>query len=441
MSYYNNSSQRFIPGITNTQVARKIKMTIPGKLFIGILLVVIFEGAFRKWISASLTNPLVFFRDAMALYGIFWAIKRKRLNFTQTGTQILWLWTALLLLWGLLQLLVNQSSPLIFIVGMRFWLLYLWFAYAAAISMTEHDFNSIIKIILTLLLLLTPLTVMQHLLPPSSFLNKQVGGDAGNVFLVADGVVRTTSTFSFTAGNTTFLAFASPFALAMLTSNRKLWKSKWMPKICFLALGIGTMVSGSRGSFVSFLILFIIYLIFSVMYSKSSKKVSTIVILIISTAMLASIPFIFTRAVEATQDRIELAADSEDVTGRVLSTFSFGNTSINLIGYGFGAGTNFAGISNETRFSLGEGEMQRTALEGGIPGLLFIFLKFFIALAGVLKSISIAKSTGNSLPFMLWITIILVFFTWPIMLQLTINTLGFLLLSLAITSLKLNKKY
>jgi hypothetical protein len=323
---------------------------------------------------------------------------------------------------------------------MRFWLLYLWFSYAAALSLTERDFYFIEKIILILLLVMVPLTIMQHFSPPSSFLNKQVGDDESEIFLVASGIVRTTGTFSFTTGNTTFLAFAAPFALALLTSRKKLWRFKWMPEIFVLALGIGTMVSGSRSAFVVFAMLFFIYLLASIIYSKGKKRGSTLIILIITILMLSLIPLLFSRAFEANQERVETAAESENTTARVAGMFSFGSNSIDdisLIGYGFGAGTNFAGKINKTKFSLGETEMARTIMEAGIFGFIYFFLKIFIIIFGLLKSLLIIRKFGNSLPFMLWITTGIAFFTWSITLQLTVNTFGFLLLGLAVSSLRL----
>jgi hypothetical protein len=443
--YYNNTSHSPILSSGKFNVASKSRATMMGKIFVAILLVVVFEGSVRKWVSVSFTNPLVLLRDAMALFGIFFAVKNNFLKFTQFGTQILWFWTAILLLWGMLQVIINQSSPLIFIIGMRFWLLYLWFAYAAAISMTEQDFDFIIKIILLLLLMMAPLTVMQHFLPPFSFLNKQVGGDEGEVFMVSADIVRTTGTFSFTAGNTTFLAFAAPFALAMLASNKKLWKFKWMSQIFILALGITTMVSGSRTAFVTLILLFSIYLVISLVYSKNKKRGSTIVMIIAMTSMLALIPFVFSRALNATQERVESASQQENLNDRIFSLL-FGEPGVyenlSLVGHGFGSGTNFAGVvaTGKRTFLLAETEMARTILEGGMIGFLFVFLKLFIIFIGLKKSLIIAKKTGNSLPFMLWITVGLALLSWSIILQLTINTLGFLLLGMAIASLCLFSK-
>lgn len=413
------------------------RLSTIGKIFIGILFIVVFEGALRKWISSTLTNPLVLLRDALALCGIYWALKSGHLNFKKSGAQILLIWTVIFLIWGLLQTIVNQSSPLIFIIGARFWLLYLWFGYAAAVSLTAYDFSCIAKTILLFLLLMAPLGVLQHFLPPGVFLNKQLDGDESTVFRLNADIVRTTGTFSFTLGNAIFLAFATPFALSLLAPGNNLWRNKWMPKICVLALGIASIVSGSRAAVIFFGLLFSVHIFTSLRYAKRSRKGHAILALVIMMVLFALVLYIFSSAVDATQERFESAADSEDLIGRVMTIF-FGEPGVyrdfSLLGQGVGLGTNFAGGG---QFLLAETEPGRIVLEGGLLGFLFIALKLVVISIGIPRSLSIARLTGNSFPFMLWFTTAIALFSWSIILQLTVNALGYLLVGLAIASLRL----
>ena len=423
-------------------VTTKPRLSKIGKLFVGVLLIVIFEGAFRKWLSSAFTNPMVLLRDTMAFYGIYWAIKSGRLKFNQWAAQVLWLWTFVFFVWGFLQLIVNQTSLLIFIIGARFWLLYLWFAYAAAVSLTVHDFNHIGKTIILVLLVMTPLAILQHFLPPWAFLNQQVDGDESTIFLVSAGIVRTTGTFSFTAGYTTMLAVVTPFVLALLAPGTKLWNRKWLPKICVLALGISTLVSGSRGAIIFFVILFTVYVFVALLYSKGSKKGSTIAILVVAVGLTALAPYFFSRAVDANLERFNSASQDEDISDRVISIF-FGEPGfykdLPLIGKGLGGLTNFAGVvkTGQRDFLLAETETARIILEGGLLGFAFIGLKLLVIVGGLRKSWSILKSSANTLPLLLWITTSLALLSWSIIGQLTVNAFGYLLLALAIASLRL----
>lgn len=420
----------------------KPRLSRIGKLFVTILLIVVFEGAFRKWVSSELTNPLVLLRDVMALYGIYWAIKSGRLKFTHWSAQILWLWTVTFMAWGLTQLIVNQTSPFFFVIGARFWLLYLWFAYAAAVSLTLHDFNFIGKTTVLILLAMTPLAIMQHLLPPGAFLNQQIDGDESTVFRVSADIVRTTGTFSFTTGYTTLLAFGSPFVLALLSPGTKLWKLKWMPKICALALGIATIVSGSRGAIIFFGLISSAYVITALLYSKGGKKGAIVTMLVSISGLFIFIPYFFSRSIDANLERFESASQSENIVDRLISMF-FGESGVYerlpLIGNGVGIGTNFTSVVAIGRrtFLLAETEAARTILEGGLLGFAFIGLKLLVIVVGLLKSWSIMRSSSNNLPLLLWITTSLALLSWSIIGQLTVNALGYLLLGLAIASLRL----
>ena len=77
------------------------------------------------------------------------------------------------------------------LVGLRFWLLYIWFAFAISASMTEHDYRYAIRVVLVALLLMSPLVVAQHFSPPGAFINTEVDSNEDEIFLVAVGVVRT----------------------------------------------------------------------------------------------------------------------------------------------------------------------------------------------------------------------------------------------------------
>lgn len=427
---------------TKSNIDKSNRLTTMGKLFVMVLLIVIFEGALRKWISSSLTNPIILLRDTIAFYGIIWAVKTKHLNFTQLAPRILWLWSFIVIFWGLLQLIINNSPILIFFIGTRFWLLYLWFAYAAAVALTEADFHFIKKTLVIILFGMVGLATIQHFLPPSAFINKQIDDDVKNVFLLTKNIVRTTGTFSFTLGYTVFLSITTPFILAQWDTKTTVLKNKWLPTINLLILGIGTMISGSRAAIIFFLLFYSMYILISLRYSKDSKKIRTLLILAVMTTGLALVPFIFSRATKGTYERFKSAAQLENFSDRIATMF-FGEPlvyeKLPSIGHGIGLGTNFAAVvkTGSRAFLLAETETARTLLEGGILGIAFIGLKLLVIVLGLKKSIFIIKLSGNSLPFLLWTTTSIALLSWPIIGNLTVNALGYLLFGLALASLRL----
>lgn len=428
--------------IGNHYAITKPRLSKIGKLFVGILLIVIFEGAFRKWISTGFTIPLVLFRDSMALYGIFWALKSGNLKVGQNSGQILLFGTIILFIWGLLQLITGGGSLLVYLVGIRFWLLYLWFAYVAGACLTEYDFIFIEKVIIITLLAMTPLAVMQHFLPPAAFLNKQIDTYQEDIFIVVTGIVRTTGTFSFTAGFTTLLAVMTPFVLASLVYKSKSRDRKWIAIISIVSLVVATITSGSRAAIIFLMILFVFFLLFGLLYSKSSRRGAFLQAVVLVFALFPFISYFLSRSIEANLERFESASEVEDLFTRIFTIF-FGDPdtfqNLSLIGKGLGVGSNFGGsIATGVRsFLLAETETSRVILEGGLLGFAFIALKLLVVAFGLYKSWFILRSSASILPFLLWITTSLALFTWPIIGQLTINALGYLLLGLAVASLRL----
>lgn len=437
-TYFESQIKKSAP----TVVSKKTAPSMMGKLFVAIFLIAVFEGGIRKWISIEYTTYLVLLRDCLAVFGVFRAIKGGKINVKQKGFQALWFWSVIVLLWGLGQLMVNQSSPLVFIVGVRFWMLYLWFAYAAAVSLTADDFRYITKTILWLLVLMLPLAVVQHYLPPSDFLNKQLDDDDTEVFRVTADIVRVTGTFSFSLGYSTFLAIANPFVFALLATGRRLGSNKWLRYVLIFVLAAATIVSGSRSATLMFGLMVIIYIIITLRYALVAKKGSTLFGLLVILLMIAAVPNVFFRATDAIQERFELAAEVEDFSERVLNMLIGESETYEkqtFIGYGVGAGSNFAGVeaTGERTFLLAETEVERTILEGGLLGFVFIILKLIVILFGLQQSLRIVKSTGDALPLMLWFTLTIALLTWSIIGQLTVNVLGYLLLGLGIASLRL----
>jgi len=426
-------------------VAIKPKVSIMGKIFLVVFFIVLFEGAIRKWISPSLTNPLVLTRDVLALYGVYWALNRNKLKTGSLIFKILLLWTAVVVLWGLVQLIFNQNPPLIYLIGLRFWLLYLWFACAAAVAMTENDFRIIIKVIMIITLCMTPLIVLQFYSPPGAFINKQIGGDEDKVFLLAANVVRTTGFFSFTAGQSTLLAVVTPFVLSVLMGTTKFFKNKWLPIAVFLALTTCTMLSGSRSALATFIILFAIMIFLETFFAKGKSETKKFLVIALSLAVIMTIPFIFSTALDATTERVVSANESEPFFDRIQSMF-FGEPgsqdAITFIGYGLGMGTNFVGILSNTKFALGETEIARTLMEGGIVGFIFVAFKISVVIIAFRKAFYIVRKTGNKLPFLLWVVLIIALFSWSIIGQLTINALGYILFGLGLASFRFseNKK-
>lgn len=416
--------------------------TIP-KLFMGILYVVIFEGAFRKWVSQDLTYSLVMIRDVLAVCIIALAIKKQTLTLRRPGVIILFSWCALVFAFGIVQEIFNNKGVLVYMLGVRFWLLYLLAAYATYVSITEAEFIRVIKHLQINFFLMTPLVVVQHFSPVTSFINKQLEDD-GFIFQVVEGVVRTTGTFSFTAGYTGYLLLVTPFMLILATENLNFWRRKWVPYVGLAALGVATLVSGSRGAIASFGIDFSVFVIATLFFSRGKGDFSRVRLLICTFVVGCLVAYLLTGAIDATEERFEGASEVESFSGRSAEMI-IGNDALyrefSFLGDGIGIGVNFAGalIGSTRSFLAGEYETERTVRAGGLVGLIFIVLKLIVVIWGSIEAVKVLIRFGNPLPILLWIATAIACVTWSTLGQLSINALGFLLFGLALMSLRFPK--
>ncbi len=418
---------------------RKIKinthsLSFSAKLFMIILLVTVFEGAARKWLETDTTYALILLRDSTAAYGVLWGLVKKKLYKSKYFTVLL-LFSFILLMWGYIQIYLNRNSPIVFILGIRFWLLYLWFAFFVGKSLTSYDFEIIIKTFTILVTGMVPLVLIQHFSLPTSFINKQVG--EGYVFIVAQGVVRVTSTFSFTTGYTTFLAMATPFIFISFNKGYNLWRNNWMGSVGLISLLISIIVSGSRGAIVFSSTFIIINTLLVLFFSKGKAKLNAIYLIFGVILFLLISSLVFNRAINATQHRFIDANESEDLIDRLIYMF-IGNTEVTLLGKGVGMGTNISSFIQRgyRSFLLAESETARIILEIGLLGIIVIFIKITIIVYSLNKSYLIAKIYKDFSAILLWVTLALAILSWPITGQLTINSLGYLLLGVGFFVIK-----
>lgn len=424
---------------TYSPMAPTQRLSTMGRVFLAILIVALFEGALRKWLSPSLTIPLILLRDSLAAAGIIWAVMRGQFRPSSQSFRLLLAWTSFLILWGLVQLLINQNSPLAYMIGLRFWLLYLWFAIAAAQCLTRHDFRIIARALMLALILTTPLIILQFYSPPGAFINRQVDGDEDKVFRLTADFVRTTGLFSFTAGQATFLALVTPFVLASLSGSNHFWKSRPFPIAAFLTLGLCTMLSGSRAALAMFIIIFTPAILLQIYSAGRKQLLKNILIALMGLGIAVSIPLLLPSALDATIERITSANESESLVDRLLSMF-LGEPStydhLTFLGHGLGMGSNFIGQLAGTQFALGETEAARVHLEGGLAGFLLSIIKVIFLGLTAWKALRIAWRYKQPLPLLLWIPMAIGVLTWSLIGQLTANVLGCLLIGLELAALR-----
>lgn len=418
---------------------KSLALSRAGWMFLTVFVIIVFEGALRKWLASSVTLPLILLRDVTALLLIFHAWRYGHLRRQMKVVSVMIAWSCLVLGWGLLQLVGSESSPTILIIGLRFWLLYSWFAVAAFASLTEADYRASIIAGACMMLVMAPLAVVQHFSPPGARINTQLDTtDEEGIFVAVVGVVRTTGTFSFTSGYATFMTTIAPLVFGILSARKnRSWQFMFALAV-FTAFAVGALVSGSRTAVISSGMMFVAYLAGRLFFSKVQHKPAAALAVVAAVALFALFAYFFQESISVTQTRFEQASEAENFWGRVL-TILFGESdvykAVGWLGSGVGYGSNlatFVRVGTSEAFALAESEGGRILLEGGLLGFAYTFLKIMVIGVGIFKSLRLSAKTNSPYPLIVWLAATLAILTWQSSGQLTANGLFGIVLAFAL---------
>ena len=424
--------------IPNRPAAHKLHPV--ARMLLAVLLIAIFEGAIRKWLVQSSALPLLALRDGIVAYAIWRGIRMRWFRFKAWQEMLLAAWTAAVIFWTGLQVILQLQPPLIAILGLRSWLLYLWFAWLCSRTLSRADVERLLVLLGYLMIPMGVLAVLQNALPTGHFLNRSPEGDGTRVMEVVTGVVRTTGTFTFPSGYVMLTSVAVALALALLWGELKGMRSRVLRYGVIAAVFACVVVSGSRSAFLGAGIICLVSAACMVFSSKILNGRTIIVAAGILAAALSA-PMIFPSAISSIAERFETASQSEDLEKRIASVAIGRNGSerseLSLLGQGIGMANNAAAslMGGERDFLIGETEADRMLGEAGLLGLLFIAIKVGLAIAGMLAAVRVLRRERTMLPLLLWTPTAMVLITGQITSQLSVHALGWSLLGLAWGSL------
>jgi hypothetical protein len=390
--------------------SKSLSNTDPNKLLKQAIwayfLLLIFEGALRKWLLPGLATPLLIVRDPLALFLVLKVWQRGLLPSSPylLGTimiGVLGVYTAILLghgslpvaLFGARTLLIH--FPLMFVIGSIF---------------NRDDVVRLGKVTLWFVIPMTVLTALQFYSPQSAWVNRGVGGDmAGAGFSGTGDFFRPPGTFSFTNGLTSFYSFAAPFIFYFW------FDSKSINKLLLVCASIGLLIaiplSISRGLFFQ---VGVTVFFSSVLILKNQKYLSKFFLAIIG--VLLALSFLsqtsfFLTATDAFTSRFETANENEGglegvlidrYLGGMIGALT-GDKEVPIFGYGLGMGTNVGSmlLTGGKSFLISEGEWGRLIGElGFLMGTAMIIIRLGFCVRIALASYS-SLAKGDLLPWLL----------------------------------------
>ena len=369
-------------------------------------ILLIFEGALRKWFLPMLATPLLIIRDPLALWLIFVSLRN---NVYRWNTEAIWMVTIASI--GLVAaLIVGHKNLWVAIYGARIFWLHFPLIFVIGRIFNREDVLKVGNVVLWIGLPMTILIGLQFYSPQSSWVNRGVGGNVkGAGFGGALGYFRPPGTFSFTNGTTLFYGFLAAYLFYFWINTKNV-------NIILLAVNSACLLAAiplsiSRGLFfqVGVSILFATMAVI-----RKPKYVGKIVIVgviaMISLVFLSKAEF-FNTATLAFTERFTTANEAEGGLDGVLGDRYLGgmigalknSADEPFFGYGIGLGTNVGSMltAGDTTFKIAEEEWARMIGElGPLLGLMAISIRVIVSVKISLASYKkLAKN--DILPWML----------------------------------------
>jgi hypothetical protein len=219
------------------------------KLIYALLITLVFEGIIRKLAPGALSIGIFFIKDLLCLLGLYFIVNAKLSEASKKTAKV---FKGVIILMYPLLLYNLFIDPILIAWGGKLYLLY--FVPAILMIMAfPPDYNKRFvhfSFFLNVLIVVTVFTgFVQLQLPPTHWLNKSVGGESLEAFAAA-GLLRISSTFSFTGQYSFFLVFASAlffFFFFFNLNNKKISGYHMLVQLIILSLLlVGSFSTGGR---------------------------------------------------------------------------------------------------------------------------------------------------------------------------------------------------
>jgi len=301
-----------------------------------LLVLLVVEGALRKWAFPLYGTYTFFAKDLIALsaYIKYYSSASFKQNDWREEPVIFFVVIASAVVCVVQAFNPNLGSPVVGIFGVKNYLFYIPLMY-----LMRHLFRSVkelYKFLRWYLLLVIPvglLGFLQYFSPLESFVNVYARG-AGTATITPGGSVRITGTFSFISGYTMFLVFCAALTITLLPLKQaRLWR---FASILVLLVGVTNMLmTGSRTPVIALGLFLTGYaLCNNIPHALVFLRKSLIPVVICSVALA----FWFRPQLDEFMERVEATGGKiiYRISGGLTAPYGFlGDTG--LIGYGAGA--------------------------------------------------------------------------------------------------------
>ncbi len=218
------------------------------KGFLVVILSVIFYGAFRKWFLPGLSNVIYFVPELIIAWIYFYAFKYKLYPGKFLDKMFYGVFVVLLFL-ATIQSIVLETL-MIPLFGFRNYCFILPLVVLMYTYLTEEYMRKIALYLCIIAIPTAMLVYYQSVSPVDSFINRSVGeGTNQRIFVVVDGVARTTGFFSFNTGHSLY-TFTTLGLFVYLLFDKNAVQKIWLSAAVIISITTCVIVSGSRSNYV-----------------------------------------------------------------------------------------------------------------------------------------------------------------------------------------------
>ncbi len=348
-----------------------------------VFILVVFEGALRKWVLPQASEMLYFLKDIVLIgaYFNFYALSAPKEPLPNQG-KIINLGIFLVIGWCVFQAFnPSLGSPVVGIFGLRGYLIYIPLIWMIPYLLETED--ELYKFLRSHLLLTIPvglIGIVQFFSPPDSFINAYANDEAISkaTFVGAVTAVRITGTFSYLNNYALYLIVCFGLMVVMLSvkQSRK-WQIASLVELFLVC--INSFMTGSRTTIFSEVLFLLGYLLAKGL-TKPGGALRLMNKLIVPVLVISMAGFIWFRpAIDAFLER---TTSNQDVSGRIVFSLTEPLNFVHLKQLdGYGTGATHQGTptlrqvlnlpAGEVIRVPHEAEMGRIALELGPIGFLF----------------------------------------------------------------------
>ncbi|MEJ7560460.1 MAG: hypothetical protein WKF66_19280 [Pedobacter sp.] len=371
-------------------------------------LLLIFEGALRKWTFSALATPLLIVRDPIAIWILFQSI---RYGIFKPGIYVYALWVLTSIAF-VTTLFFGHGDAAVALFGARIFAFHFPLIFVIPLIFDRQDVITVGKWLLWISIGMTFLVAIQFFSPQSAWVNRGIAGDVtGSGFSGSNGFYRVPGTFSFTNGLSLFYGFTAAFIFYFWIDNKDRKIPPYLLLISTISLLAAIPLSISRT--ILFEVALSVFFLIIVAIRNPKFLGSLVAIFAVTTLLLLGLSNLsfFQTATEAFTERFTSANEMEGgLEGVFIDRFLGGmvgalstDQGLPFWGSGLGMGTNAGAklLTGNTGYLITEGEWGRLIGEMGlILGLSFIFLRLLLLFQLLTKSVT-EISKRNPLPWLL----------------------------------------